>query len=144
MEEGPCGLDRAVTKSGAVPGPPPAAGPSAVPTVKEAGKSATAGPLSEQRRMLESKLQPAVLATLDCFRKSGNAGASCANVGSGRVAIEVWLRQDSRAVRAQLQALGFAVTRGGEARMAAGTLRVEKLEQLAQLSAVEFVSLERG
>jgi Ca-activated chloride channel family protein len=137
-------LDPAVTTSGAVPGPPPpATGPSAVPTVKEAGKSAPSGPLSEQRRILESKLQPAVLATLDCFRKSGDAGPSCANVRSGRVAIEVWLRQDSPAVRRQLQALGFAVTRGGGARMVAGTLRVEKLEQLAQLSAVEFISLER-
>jgi len=137
-------FERAVTKSGAVPGLPPATGPGAVPTVREAGKSAPSGPLSEQRRILESKLQPAVLATLDCFRKSGNAGAPCANVRSGRVAIEVWLRQDSPAVGAQLQALGFALTRGGGARMVAGTLRVEKLEQLAQLSAVEFVALERG
>ena len=137
-------FERAVTKSGAVPGLPPATGPGAVPTVREAGKSAPSGPLSEQRRTLESKLQPAVLATLDCFRKSGNAGASCANVRSGRVAIQVWLRKDSPAVRRQLQALGFAVTRGGGATMVAGTLRVEKLEQLAQLSAVEFVALERG
>jgi hypothetical protein len=46
-------------------------------------------------------------------------------------------------VRRQLQALGFAVTRRGAAKMMAGILAVEKLEQLAQLSAVEFVCLER-
>ena len=105
--------------------------------------SVPSAPTSAERRLLESKLQPAVLAALDCFRKSTHAGASCANLHSGHVAIQVWLTEDSPAVRAQLQSLGLGITRGGATKMVAGTLAVERLEELAKLSAVQFVSLQR-
>ena len=59
------------------------------------------------------------------------------------MAIQIWLTEDSPAVRAQLQVLGFGIRRGGVANRVAGTVAVEKLEELAQLSAVKFVSLQR-
>jgi hypothetical protein len=42
-----------------------------------------------------------------------------------------------------LQALGFGFTKGGVDKVVTGTLPVEKLEDLAKLSFVRFVSFER-
>jgi Ca-activated chloride channel family protein len=129
----------------APPPPPPVGGP-ATTTAKvhsEAGPAPTP-PLTAERRMLESKLPPAVLAALDCFRKSTNNGASCAGLHSGKVTIQVWLTEDSPAARAHLQTLGFGFTKGGGIdKMVTGILPVEKLEDLAKLSFVKFVSFER-
>ena len=93
---------------------------------------------------MESKLQPAVLAALDCFRKGTNATPACANVHAGKIAIEVWLTADSADLRDQLRALGFELKQDRQAqKMLAGNLAVDKLEALAKLDAVKFVSLER-
>jgi Ca-activated chloride channel family protein len=122
------------------PGPPPPQ--IALPQAKHAEVHADAVTPSKQRQALESKLQPAVLAALDCFRKAASE-ASCAGVHSGKVALQVWLTEDSNAARAQLQALGFGFTKGGVDKVVTGTLPVEKLEDLAKLSFVRFVSFER-
>jgi hypothetical protein len=96
---------------------------------------------NKKRQLLESKFQPAVLAALDCVRK--NAG-SCANVHAGRIALELWLTEDSSAVRAQLKALGFALKQSHATnKMLTGNLSVDKLETLAKLTAIQFVSLPR-
>lgn len=127
------------------PPPPPVAMPTmAVPKTKTEDALAASVELSQPGRLLESKLQPAVLQALDCFRKATNVGSSCANVHSGKIAIEIWLTEDSPAVRAQLQALGFDVKQDRPAtKMIAGNLSLEKLEELAKLTVVKFVSLER-
>ena len=124
------------------PPPPPAAGPMATPEAGAAGQGSNAGS-TDERRALESKLQPAVLAALDCFRKSANSGSSCAGVHSGKVSLQVWLTEDSAATRAQLQALGFGFTKARVESMVTGILPVEKLKDLAKLSFVKFVSFER-
>jgi Ca-activated chloride channel homolog len=124
----------------AAPGPPP---PVALPKAKRGEARADAVAPSRQRHVLESKLQPAVLAALDCFRKAADSGATCAGVHSGKVTLQVWLTEDSNAARAQLQALGFEFTKGGVDKVVTGILRVEKLEDLAKLSFVKFVSFER-
>jgi Ca-activated chloride channel family protein len=125
----------------ATPGPPPP--PVAVPKAKHAATRTDAVTPSKQRQVLESKLQPAVLAALDCFRKSVASGASCTEVHSGKITLQVWLTEDSNAARAQLQALGFGFTKGGLDKVVTGVLPVEKLEDLAKLSFVKFVSFER-
>ncbi|HEV3197020.1 MAG TPA: hypothetical protein VGZ73_03910 [Bryobacteraceae bacterium] len=82
----------------------------------EAGGAAGQSPnaaLTDERRALDSKLQPAVLAALDCFHKSANSGSSCAGVHAGKVTLQVWLTEDSPAARAQLQALGCGFTKAG-------------------------------
>jgi Ca-activated chloride channel family protein len=129
------------TVNGEAPGPPPPA--VAVPKAKHAETRADAVVPSKQRQVLESKLQPAVLAALDCFRKAADSGASCAGVHSGKVTLQVWLAEDSKAARAELQALGFGLMKDGTGQMVTGILQVEKLEELARLSFVKFVSFER-
>lgn len=123
--------------------PPPPPPPPLQMSKTENDTMPASAPLSEARRLLESKLQPAVLTALDCSRKA-NAGASCAHVNSGRIAIEVWLTADSPAVRAQLQAIGFDLKRDNPAKtMLVGNLALDKLEELARLPSVQFVSLVR-
>jgi Ca-activated chloride channel homolog len=130
------------TVNGAVaPGPPPP--PVAVPKAKRGEARTDAVAPSKQRQVLESKLQPAVLAALDCFRKAANSGAACAGVHSGKLTVQIWLAEDSKAARAELQALGFGLMKGGTGQMVTGILPVEKLEDLVKLSFVKFVSFER-
>jgi len=130
------------TVNGAVaPGPPPP--PVAVPKAKRGEARTDAVAPSKQRQVLESKLQPAVLAALDCFRKAANSGAACAGVHSGKVTVQIWLAEESKAARAELQALGFGLMKGGTGQMVTGILPVEKLEDLVKLSFVKFVSFER-
>jgi Ca-activated chloride channel family protein len=131
------------------PPPPPVAGP--ITTLKSKrevfDKDATvARPApSRERRVLESKLQPALLAALDCFHKSTDGGASCRDVHSGKVAITVWFADNVPAnARAELQALGFGLTKGPVAQnVVAGVLSLDKLDDLAKLHFVRFVSFQR-
>jgi hypothetical protein len=117
----------------------------AIPKGKSQGDHLTDAPTNAERRALESKLQPAVLAALDCFRKSANGGASCANVHSGKVEIMVWFADNAPAdARSQLQALGFGFAKGPVAQnVVAGILSAEKLDELAKLPFVKFVSFQR-
>ena len=93
---------------------------------------------------MESKLQPAILVALDCYRKGTNAAPACSNVHAGKIAIEIWLTADSAALREQLRALGFEMTQDHRTqKMLAGNLALDKLEALVKLDAIQFVSLER-
>jgi Ca-activated chloride channel family protein len=99
---------------------------------------------SKDRRALESKLQPAVLAALDCFHKAAAASSKCANVDRGKIAVQIWLRVDSASAREQLRALGFELSKDHPSqKMLAGNLGLEKLEALVKLDAIQFISLER-
>ena len=134
------------------PGPPPSSqmvvpAPMAMPKSKNqvSGEPLADAPKDAERRALESKLQPALLAALDCFQKSTNGGASCRDVHSGKVAIMILFAENAPAnAHAQLQALGFAFTKGPVAQyMVAGILPVDKLDELAKLPFVKFVSFQR-
>jgi Ca-activated chloride channel homolog len=102
-------------------------------------------PKDAERRLLESKVQPALVAALDCFRKSPNGGASCQNVHSGKVEIMVLFTGNAPAnARALLQTLGFAFTKGPVAQnMVMGALSIDKLDDLAKLPFIKFVSFQR-
>ena len=136
--------------------PPPSASqvvtvaPVAIPKSKnqvhgEPLTDALDGPKDAKRRALESKLQPALLAALDCFHKSANGGASCRDVHSGKVAIMILFAENAPAnAHAQLHALGFAFTKGAVAQnMVAGILPLDKLDELVKLPLVKFVSFQR-
>ena len=137
------------------PAPPPASpslvpAPVAIPKSKnqihgEPSTDALGAPKDAEHRMLESKLQPALLAALDCFRKSANGGESCQNVHSGKVAIMILFAENAPAnARSQLQALGFGFTKGPVAQnLVTGVLSLDKLDELAKLPFVKFVSFQR-
>jgi hypothetical protein len=65
-------------------------------------------------------------------------------VNAGKVAVQIWLTADSASVRQQLRVLGFEMSKDHPSqKMLVGHLAVEKLEALAQLNVVQFISLER-
>jgi Ca-activated chloride channel family protein len=125
------------------PPPPLPMGPVVAEKEKPDAHPAT-HPLSPERRLLESKLQPAVLAALDCFRQATTATSSCANTHAGKIAIEIWLTADSPTTREQLRTLGFEITQDHRAqKMLSGNLALDKLGALVKLDAIQFISLER-
>jgi Ca-activated chloride channel family protein len=134
---------------GPPPPPPPVAGP--IATIKSKREvldkdAAVPGPApTAERRVLESKLQPALLTALDCFRKSTNGGAACRDVHSGKVEITVWFADNAPTnARSELQALGFGFTKGPVAQnVVAGVFSLDKLDDLAKLPFVKFVSFQR-
>jgi Ca-activated chloride channel homolog len=129
----------------APPPPPPVKGARVPKSNPETDIAEPATALRDKdRRSLESKLQPAVLAALDCYRKSAKGGTQCTGIHAGKIALEIWLTEDSPALRAQLQNLGFELKREqGKQNVLVGSLPAGKIDELVKLQAVQFVSLER-
>jgi len=94
-----------------------------------------------ERKALESKLQPALLAAFDCAKQLGH---DCKLVHNGRVEIEVWTTKRSVTLLDELKKMGFeaAAERSG-GKVLVGQLPVEKLQDLAHLAEVQFVSTIR-
>jgi Ca-activated chloride channel family protein len=118
------------------PGPPP---PPAV-AIPKAGNQPTVveTKLSPERKALESKLHPALLAAFDCAVK---AQQECKLVDAGKIEVQVFLTQNSANVVDQLRKLGFEPAEGhGEGKILKGRLPVEKLQAFAQIAEVRFVS----
>jgi Ca-activated chloride channel family protein len=143
---------RALSKAAPPPPPPPPATAQSIavpgqtiPVPEETtDQDALTSASNPQRKLLEDKLQPAVLAALDCVKKSSNGGTSCAHVHAGKITIEVRFAQDSPSTRTQLQALGFELkSEHKEQKMLVGEFSIDKLPELVKLAAVQFVSLER-
>jgi len=118
----------------ALPSPPP-------PTAEVLGardSSAQGARLLPERKVLESKLEPALLAAFDCTKQQGH---DCKLVHNGLVEIEVWTTKRSVTLLDELKKMGFeagAEHPGG--RVLVGKLPVMKLQELAQLAEVQFVS----
>jgi len=128
-----------------IPPPPPAPPPSImVPKADVAGPS---GPPNDQaagpRALLESKLHPALLKAYDCWK---NSEPDCQLVNHGAVEVQLWLADETGAVLAQLEALGFKTSldrRKEKEKMIVGKIPVEKLAELVRIGAVRFVSPPR-
>ncbi len=105
--------------------PPPPSPPAVLPKPKD--------------RLFEAKFHPALVEVWHCWQKNP---ASCKPVQEGKLKIRIWLTHDTAKVRAQLAALGIelAAQRSGEQYLA-GTIAMEKLEVLAKMPEVKFVSL---
>ena len=129
-------------KMAVMPLPPP---PPAVSSVWNAGDASPGVghdlKLSPERKALESKLQPALLAAFDCGQLHGE---NCNLVHDGKVEIEIWITKRSDALLDQMKALGFEPGSNGSAgTVLAGKFPVEKLQTLAELNEVRFVSTVR-
>ncbi|HEY7095468.1 MAG TPA: VIT and VWA domain-containing protein [Terriglobales bacterium] len=124
-----------------VPAPPP---PASMPTRFAEEKDTSRRdllpePTSPSRKLLESKLSPELLKALDCSQKGG---PNC-HVG-GKLKLQIWLSGSDDAVKAKLKALGVAFLSEGKSGQALiGTLAMDKLEALAKIVEVKFVSLAR-
>lgn len=121
----------------AVPPPPP-------PTAEVLGEDDSSNHgsrLLPKRKTLESKLQPAVLAAFDCAKQQGH---ECKLVRNGWIEIEVWTMKRSATLVDELKKIGFkAGVEHSGGKVLTGQLPVEKLEDLAQLAEVQFVSTIR-
>ena len=121
--------------------------PSLISNGKEMAQNDGGGPpvkdekQGRQRSVLESKLHPSLLEVFDCWTKSG---AGCKSAPDGKVKIIIFLGDNTSQVLDQLKALGFEVSENRTAdKSVVGTLAVEKLDALAKLDVVRFVSLAR-
>jgi hypothetical protein len=116
-------------------------GPPTAEVLGAGDSSARGSRLSPARKVLESKLQPALLAAFDCAKQQGH---DCKLVHNGRVEIEVWTTKRSVTLLDKLKMMEFeagAEQSGGK--VLVGLLSVEKLRELAQLAEVQFVSTIR-
>jgi Ca-activated chloride channel family protein len=113
--------------------PPGAAQPSpaSVPVLKA----------PSERAILESKLSPAVLQRLDCWKKEAVA---CKLAPGGTVEIQLFLTEHSAAILDQLKAAGFQITKDRtKEKVLIGRLSLDKLIDLARLQTVKYISQVR-
>jgi len=92
-----------------------------------------------ERARLESRVDAALLRVFDCWKKSGSG---CAALQAGMVQLRIFLKNDSTSVVDQIKALGFEQT-SAKSKILTGSLPIEKLEALAQIADVKFLSTVR-
>ncbi len=96
-------------------------------------------PATGERGMLESKLHPALLKAFDCWKKDGD---KCKSVQSGKVRVQIVLKTPASGVLDQLKALGFeSQPKLSSGKVLTGNLPIDKLQSLAQMAQVRFISL---
>jgi Ca-activated chloride channel family protein len=127
--------------NGVPPGPPPPPPAStATETVNVEADSVSVADKTKptgERAVLESKLHPTLLAAFDCWKQSGD---NCKMVHDGKIEIQIFLTGTQPEISDQLKALGFEAKANSARKVLAGTLPIEKLQALIQITAVRFVS----
>jgi Ca-activated chloride channel homolog len=128
--------------AGGLPSSPPPPPAIVVAQAATAGPSVPADDKADgARALLESKLHPALLKAYDCWKKSGQ---DCQLVKHGEVEVELWLADESGAVLAPLEALGFTTSEARlKEKVIVGQIPAEKLAELATIASVRFVSPPR-
>jgi len=129
----------------ATPAPPPNSPPvmSSV-VVNEVEKVESAD--EKQQRELQSKLHPLVFAVVERLRKKEtlSSGDEAGFVHNGKAEVQIWLADKSDATKAKLKELGFEVLLDSvSSKLMIGRIPIEKLEVLANLDFVRYVSPQR-
>jgi hypothetical protein len=99
--------------------------------------------LDQQSRELQQKLHPSVFAIVKRLKK--NEALSTADkagfIRDGKAEVQVWLTDKSNETLTQLKGLDFEVVLDAKnSKVIIGRLPVEKLEELAKLKSVKYVS----
>ena len=99
-------------------------------------------PAEKRQAQLRTRLHPAILGVVDRLKNKTPAGTDEATfIRDGKAEVQVWLTDKSAESLATLKGLGFEVLLDPKsAKMVIGRLPVEKLEALAELSFVRYVS----
>lgn len=100
-------------------------------------------PSDLKRRNLETRLHHSLLAVVDRLKKNETtAGVEESKfVRNGKAEIQIWLTDKSAETLAALNALGFEVVLDPEsAKLLIGRLPIDKLEALAEVEAIRYVS----
>ena len=130
---------------GRTPSPPPNSAPT-VTVMAELSDEETVkvlSPAEKKRAALEARLHPSILAVVDRLKnKMGTAGADEAKfIRDGKAEVQVWLTDKSEESLAALKGLGFEVVLDPKsAKLVIGRLPIEKLEALAELNFIRYVS----
>jgi hypothetical protein len=127
--------------AGIAPSPAPAVG--AFVLADAAEPEIVRSPEERRREQLLAKLNPSIIAVIDRLKSKGtNAGPDEAKfVLNGKAEIQIWLTDKSQETLAKLKELGFEVVLDPKrAKMLIGRLSIEKLEALAELKFVRYVS----
>ncbi|HEV7796561.1 MAG TPA: VIT and VWA domain-containing protein [Pyrinomonadaceae bacterium] len=96
-----------------------------------------------KRRDLVTKLHPSLLAVVDRLKKNDmTVGADETKFNlNGKAEIQIWLADKSQETLAKLKALGFELVLDPKsAKLVIGRLPIEKLEALAEMKAVRYVT----
>jgi Ca-activated chloride channel family protein len=99
-------------------------------------------PAEKRRAAIETRLHPSILAVVDRLKNKAAAGTDEAKfIRDGKAEVQVWLTEKSAESLAALKGLGFEVLLDPKsAKMVIGRLPVEKLETLAELNFIRYVS----
>jgi hypothetical protein len=100
-------------------------------------------PAEEKRARLQARLHPSILAVVDRLKSnSTNAGADEVKfIREGEAEIQIWLTDKSAESLAKLKELGLKIVLDPKsAKLVIGRLSIEKLEALAELKFVRYVS----
>ncbi len=100
---------------------------------------------AEKRRLdLTSKLEPSIVAVVDRLKlQTAAAPAEAKFIRDGKAEIQIWLNEKSEESLAQLKELGFELLFDAKSsKLVIGRLPIEKLEALAGLKAVRYVTVQ--
>jgi len=100
-------------------------------------------PVEAQQRELQRKVHPSVFAVVERLRKQEiiPSANEAAFVRNGKAEVQVWLIDKSDANKAKLKELGFEVVLDpASSKLIIGRITIEKLEALAKLDFVRYVS----
>jgi Ca-activated chloride channel homolog len=99
-------------------------------------------PAEKKRAELQARLHPSILAVVDRLKASASAAPDEAKfIRDGKAELQVWLTDKSAENLAKLKELGFEVVLDPKsAKVVIGRLPIEKLEALAELGFIRYVS----
>jgi Ca-activated chloride channel family protein len=130
----------------ATPAPPPNAPPT-VSSIRGDLNSDASEPIEDQQVYeLRQKLHRSVFAVVDRLRKKEalTAADEAGFIRNGKAEVQVWLTEKSDEALAKLKELGFEVVLDAKnSTLIIGRLPVEKLEALANLKFVKYVSPQK-
>jgi hypothetical protein len=108
----------------------------------DSAKPGLRSPAEKKRAQLQARLHPSLLAVVDRLKDMRAPAADEAKfVRGGKAEIQIWLTDKSVENLAKLKELGFEVVLDPKSvRLVIGRLSIEKLEALAELSFVRYVS----
>ena len=106
------------------------------------GFGKTLSPEERRRQELTTKLDPSILAIVDRLKQNTAPGANEAKFArDGKAEVQIWLTEKSEASLAQLKELGFELLFDAKSsKLVIGRLPIEKLEALAGLTTVRYVT----
>jgi hypothetical protein len=111
--------------------------------VTDSVTGALPNPVEAQQRELQRKVHPSVFAVVERLRKQEiiPSANEAAFVRNGKAEVQVWLMDKSDANKAKLKELGFEVVLDpASSKLIIGRITIEKLEALAKLDFVRYVS----